>query len=91
MRAKTTVYLEPRQAKLLALIAGDQKITQAELIRRAIDQLIESTVLPMPSFIGMGESVDDTVNSSNVKDWIRQSYAEKDREDRRARRQAESA
>ena len=79
MRAKTTVYLEPRQAKLLALIAGDQKVTQAELIRRAIDQLIESTVLPLPTGIGQFEQIDDTVQAANVKDWIRQSYAEKAR------------
>jgi hypothetical protein len=52
-RAKTTIYLAPRQAKLLALIAEDQKATQAELIRRAIDQLIESTVLPLPGFVGI--------------------------------------
>jgi hypothetical protein len=74
MRAKTTVYLDPRQAKLLALIAGDRKTTQAELIRQAIDQLIESTALPLPSFVGMGESVDDTVSAANVKDWIRENW-----------------
>jgi hypothetical protein len=79
MRAKTTIYLDPRQAKLLALIAGDQKVTQAELIRRAIDQLIESTVLPLPTGIGQFEQIDDTVQAANVKDWIRQSYAEKAR------------
>jgi hypothetical protein len=56
MRSKTTIYLDSRQAKLLALIAADRGTTQAELIRQAIDQLIESTVLPLPDWVGMGAS-----------------------------------
>jgi hypothetical protein len=70
MRAKTTIYLDPRQAKLLALIAGDQKVTQAELIRQAIDQLIESTVLPMPSFVGAFEGPGTPIDMREMrKEW----------------------
>jgi hypothetical protein len=91
MRTKTTVYLDPQQQRLLAAIARDQGRSQAELIRMAVQSLIDASRPALPRFVGAGVEKDPVVPAETIKDFIRETVPQ-EFEARLARgRQAESA
>ena len=66
---KTTVYLDEEAKRALAVMARAQERSEAELIRSAIDQLIESEQPPKPRLPlfssadpGLAERVDEVLN-----------------------------
>ena len=86
---KTTVYLSSDQVKLLALIAADRGCSQAELIRDAVQRLVDSTVLPLPN-AAMAASGEDPVLPPGGMKQLRDDVF-RDLDTRRGRGRAASA
>ena len=70
-RTKTTVYLDPRQRHLLALLAKDEGCTQAELIRAAVQQFLDARGPALPSFVGAGVEKEPIVPAEEIRDYVR--------------------
>jgi len=67
---KTTLYLPPELMTAFAALAHKQRRAKAELMRDALRQYVERQEYQLPDWVGMIAS-DNKVNSSNVKEWLR--------------------
>ncbi|HEX5939368.1 MAG TPA: CopG family transcriptional regulator [Dehalococcoidia bacterium] len=85
---KTTIYLTPELKARLKGRSMRTKRSEAEVIREALDTYLKED-RPVPLSIGSASSkLDDGVNSSNIKAWIRENWP-KDYWAKRERHQAE--
>lgn len=89
---KTTIYLPKELSGQLRYEAKRQKKPQAELIREAVATYLASRPKRLPSFIGSydGPPLAPGVDSSNVKEWIRENWI-KDLEAERRQQLADNA
>jgi hypothetical protein len=68
---RTTVYLPDELLHELHETARRSGRPQADLVREALAVYLPTLARPRPTSLGLGESVDDTVDSENVKAWVR--------------------
>ena len=85
---KTTVYLTGDLQAQIKSIAKRKKLSEASVIREALAVYVAEEI-PMPKSIGMMDGpIAPGVDSTNVKQWIRENWA-KDLEAKWARQRAE--
>ena len=70
---KTTLYLPADLLAAYSSLSRKQRRAKAELMRDALREYAERQEYQLPDWVGMTET-DGTVNSSNVKDWIRDNW-----------------
>lgn len=92
MEKKTTIYLTEELQGQLRYEAKRQKRPQADLIREAVATYLAARPKQLPSFIGSykGPPIAPGVDSTNVKQWIRENWI-KDLERRFGREPADNA
>lgn len=66
---KTTIYLDESQDRALKAIARSRGISQAELIREAIDKLVDGERV-RPLSIGIGRSGGGSIRD-NKHEWLK--------------------
>jgi Ribbon-helix-helix protein, copG family len=73
---KTTIYLPDELQGQLRYEAKRQKRPQAELIREAVATYLAAQPKRLPSFVGSfkGPPIADGVDSSNIKQWVRENW-----------------
>lgn len=73
---KTTIYLPDELQGQLRYEAKRQKKSQASLIREAVATYLASQTRQLPSFVGSykGPPLADGVDSSNIKQWVRENW-----------------
>ena len=70
---KTTLYLPPELMAAYSALSRKQRRAKAELMRDALREYAERQEYQLPDWVGMIAS-DDEVNSSNVKEWVRDNW-----------------
>lgn len=70
---KTTLYLPDDLLAAYAAMSRRQRRPKAELMRDALREYAERHEHLLPDWVGMVES-DGEVNSSNVKEWLREHW-----------------
>lgn len=70
---KATLYLPADLLAAYSSLSRKQRRANAELMRDALREYAERQEYQLPDWVGMTET-DGTVNSSNVKDWIRDNW-----------------
>ncbi|MPZ23874.1 MAG: CopG family transcriptional regulator [Dehalococcoidia bacterium] len=74
---KTTVYLTSHLQRLLKIRARRTRQPEALLIREALTAYLVEERPALPAFVGSGTSrLDDGVDSTNVKSWVRENWIE---------------
>lgn len=71
---RTTVFLTEELERLLQETARRTRRPQAEIVRDALTHYLRAQQRPWPRALGMGENIDRSVTSENVKDWVRERW-----------------
>lgn len=66
---KITVRLPPRLHRALEEAARVEKKTQAEVLRRALEEYLERRERPLPQSMGIDE--DKELSGADSEDWLR--------------------
>ena len=69
---KTTVYLPAETRRQLAEVARRKNVTQAQLIRAALDAFLGSQERPPWRSVGAGHS--QTLTGRSARDWLRENW-----------------
>jgi predicted transcriptional regulator len=70
---KTMLYLPGDLLAAYSALSRQQRRTKADLMRDALREYAERQEHRLPDWIGMVET-DGAVNSTNVKDWLRENW-----------------
>lgn len=70
--SKTTVYLSDLQQRRLRTVAGRNGRSVAELIREAVDALLDSE--PKPEFRSLGVGRSGGFDASKDEDWLEREW-----------------
>src|SRR5947209_5396558 len=68
---RTTIFLPEDLEHLLQETARRSRKPQAEIVREALTQYLAKQARPWPRSVGMASDPDESVDSANVKEWIR--------------------
>jgi predicted transcriptional regulator len=69
---KTTVYLPVETRRRLAEVARRRNVTQAKVIREALDAFLIAQARPSLRSLGAGHS--DTITGRTARDWLQENW-----------------
>lgn len=73
---KTTLYLPKELQVELRAAARRERRSQADIVRDAVTEYLTKRPRPLPKSIGIIDDwPDDGVDSSNIKEWLREQWA----------------
>jgi len=73
---KTTLYLPDELQRSLQAASRRSGLSQAHLIREAVERFLASEDRPMPVSVGAGE--DGTLSARDSEEWLRGQWSERD-------------